>query len=145
MRKMAWLSQVWPHLEAAGVSEVCLTYSGSGDSGSWEAPQYEGADEDALTALEKVVLTVRDETEQFDRVRNRWIRTEREVTSSIEDLLREVADKLVDHHYSGWENNSGGYGSVTFDIIEREIRHDHVCYVEHHESHTYDVEAESAS
>ena len=88
-------------LKVRGVSEVSVSYYGSGDEGTAESPSID--EEHARDALDIEVLQLDDDGES--------------TSYSIDEILRDMADDYISRFHSGYENNSGGSGSITFDVV----------------------------
>ena len=87
-------------LRAAGVSKVSVSYSGDGDEGRAEPPQFQNS---ADCAIEESNLPA-----DLD-------------TATLGDLLEAFAPE-------GYEDGEGGHGTITFDLQTGKIRVEHNWY-----------------
>jgi hypothetical protein len=87
-------------LRNAGISSVCVSYSGCGDEGQTEAPQCEGPDGKALE--------LRIPSKGFD--------------------LDALGDLLGTFVPDGYANDEGGWGTISFDVQGGKIRVEHNWY-----------------
>jgi hypothetical protein len=87
-------------LHAAGVSKVVVNYSGDGDEGRAEPPQFRDAAGDPI-----------DESSLPDDLD----------TQKLGDLLEGFAPE-------GYEDGDGGHGTITFDLPTGKIRVEHNWY-----------------
>jgi hypothetical protein len=90
------------------IASVSISYSGSGDSGDYEEPQYVGDGGEELKTEHR--------SEEFAQ------------------LAQDIID---DSEQAGWYNNEGAYGTFTFNIREKKIEWDHSNYVEETEDIEY--------
>src|SRR5438105_284333 len=87
-------------LKNAGIRAVSVTYSGCGDQGRTEAPQLEGA------AGNPIDVSDAGGTLDFDV----------------------LGDQLAKFVPEGYENDEGGWGTITFDVESGKIRVEHNWY-----------------
>lgn len=83
--------------EKSGATAVIVIYDGSGDSGG----------------VEDVYLQMPDNS------------ANRHLPRDIRDLAEDLAYKMLENNFIGWENNDGAYGSVKVDIAARTAHIDH--------------------
>ena len=87
-------------LRAAGVTKVTVSYSGDGDEGRAESPQFQTATDNPI-----------DES------------------SLPADLdIRTLGDLLEGFAPEGYEDGEGGHGTITFDLQTGKIRIEHNWY-----------------
>ncbi len=96
------------------VQTVEFEYSGSGDSG----------DTMSLILMDKTGAVIEDYCNEKDQ-----------------DIIRGLEDRLYDFVPCGYENNEGGYGTVTLDVVKMFIKNDHYDYVtsEEYNPTSYDI------
>jgi hypothetical protein len=102
-------------LNAAGVTEIVVTFDGYGDSGQIEDVQAKAGD-DAVAmpgSTIEILATV-------------WGQTEPERSSvSIATAVESLAYDVLERTHGGWENNDGAYGDNIFDIAAHTITLDY--------------------
>lgn len=91
-------------LRGAGVTRVTVDFSGSGDSG-----QLDGIDVEGTEPFGPVDVTLRSTSmhpgSHVDRL------------TEVDELITDLAFQVIDAAgHSGWENNDGASGTITFDI-----------------------------
>jgi len=87
-------------LRAAGVTKVTVNYSGCGDEGRAEPPQFQDA---SGNPIDESCLPGDPDTQKLD------------------ELLEDFAPE-------GYENDDGGHGTITFDVQTGKIRVEHNWY-----------------
>ncbi len=113
-------------LAAAGVAQVVANYSGSGDSGAFDAFAFrkeaeeveEGCADDVARAdlgeAEAVDVSAIKVTVEYVGFNAKPLRSPEEV------MLQEAVERLFDDHlealHGGWENNDGGEGQFVWTI-----------------------------
>jgi hypothetical protein len=99
-------------LSARGIASVTIEYDGGGDSGQI-------GDISAYDAKRRPV----------DIERPVQLALYRGKAASEYDSLREALDDfawlLLAHFHAGFENNEGGYGTITIDVGERSVTLNH--------------------
>ena len=104
-----------------GVSQITVTYSGSGDSGGFDDFNYEGGSE----AIEDELVEIEDGKGGTK-------------TESLRQVLEVTLDRLLDSEHAGWENNDGAEGTFTWDIATNELKLEHTEF--YTESNTHEHE-----
>lgn len=97
---MHTLKQILPALEARGVSKVEITYEGSGDSGDMQDVTFFNADDE-------VAGGPADELKEF-----------------VPPLIQ-LGELLLYDLHPGYENNDGGFGTITIYVLYQKIEIDH--------------------
>lgn len=114
-------------LTRLGISQVCITYEGGGDSGDVENVSVEP---DALSPLldtETVVVWQRSFVQgRYEQM----YALDAAKPHSLADALKYFALDWLELGYSGWEINEGAQGTVTIDVAERR------CVLEHRQFYT---------
>jgi len=87
-------------LRVAGIRAVSVTYSGCGDEGHTEAPQFEGAEGKPTE--------------------------EKDAGGSLD--LDALGDLLATFVPEGYQDNEGGWGTITFDVQSGKVRVEHNWY-----------------
>ena len=102
-------------LAAAGIDTVVIEFEGSGDSG-----QMEGADAfNATGGLAEIpsgevdMRSVEFETGEITVASTR-----------LREAIEATAYDLLEQTHSGWENDDGAYGDITFSVAEQSIQLD---------------------
>ncbi|GAB3588594.1 DUF6878 family protein [Acetobacter peroxydans] len=101
-------------LKACGITKVVIRYDGYGDSGGVEECTVEGGQgQESLTVpVQTVILD--------------WSSAEKTIQMApLREVLETLAMQYVAVEHSGWENNEGGSGDVTFDPIAGTITVSH--------------------
>ncbi len=75
----------------------------------------------------------------WDADARRWESMESTKTTSLAEALEQMADDLIELHHSGYENNDGGGGSITFDAQAESVSYEYYHYYVERESHSVDV------
>lgn len=107
--------RVLPILRAAGVSQVVVSFDGSGDSGSISEVWFDGGEIDADTATVDILCAGR----HFED--GRWVTARTTERKSIRLAIEELAYDHIDETGVDWYNNDGGYGELVLDIAEDKI------------------------
>lgn len=115
------------------IEEVTIEYNGGGDSGCISEIKFEPETEIA-----------RQQSITLQHVRthhaNGEFHTELiEETSTLENALEDFTMSWVGLHHSGWENNEGGRGTVTIDVLENTFELEHVTYYTETSHHAYSL------
>jgi len=99
-------------LRAHGFVKIYIDYDGEGDQGQIESISTEGANRQpvSLEARTRVVLSTCDAPSTF---------------RSFAEVLDEFAWMILAHYHDGFENNDGGFGTITIDVRSATITLDH--------------------
>ncbi len=98
-------------LALTGITSVEVTFDGYGDSGQIESVTVMAGDMEV--ALPTVRITI---------AHAQWGRAEIERGSSpLEHAIEQLAYDFLQETHCGWENNSGAYGDLYFDVGEQTI------------------------
>lgn len=122
------MKKVWPILLGAGVKTVKLEYSGSGDSGMFELPEYEPSDT-VNSSVGDIQVETMTKSSTFDRKTSSWTQKIGWVQMSLSDTMTDIASDFVSYYHGGWENNEGGRGTVEFDCEQFTVGVKHEEYV----------------
>ncbi|MGA0610021.1 DUF6878 family protein [Caldimonas sp. KR1-144] len=116
----------------AGVAHLRGEYSGAGDSGDhWEVslePDNPELDQDVTVELAE---------SQFDAKSREYKTVLVETTLPLSELFDRYMEMVVESRHGGWENNEGGAGSLTIDVVEGTVTLEHTTYFEASETDTY--------
>jgi hypothetical protein len=115
-------------LAQLGIAKVCAAYSGNSDEGGFESAAIEtaeGADEQAVGAAFETA-----EVEIWWAAASAWNsdckgRALHRRNCTLAELIDDLAERLVDTHFGGYENEGGAQGRVVFQVDPAEIRIDH--------------------
>ncbi len=115
-------------LKSNGVTNATSEYSGSGDEGSTGSVTVHPEN----TAALEYNVTVKMIGSTFDSSAEKWITKASDSNLTLEQALRDVTDQLIEMNgHAGYEDGDGGGGSVTFDVENDTVEHDHYdCVVE---------------
>lgn len=101
-------------LDAAGITQLVVSFDGAGDSGQIEDIEIES--NAGLDAVPDVKIGI---------YRAVWGQTEPICQEcNLADLIENVAYDCLEQKHSGWENGEGAYGEFTFDVATRTVRLD---------------------
>lgn len=106
------LRRILPVLRANGVQSVCVSFDGSGDSGSIEDVSYSGAQIDGNA------LTVEVEVLHRTFKEGKWITDRVFEHKSLSAAIEEVTDDYLEETNVDWYNNDGGYGELDIDVVQ---------------------------
>ena len=150
------LETVWPLLESSPLSAIDLEYYGSGDSGGFEEVHFHF--KDGSESRHHSLSWGQQENFPWDdlglpkvpvlRQHQYWqghelvIEDQRIVQDDIINAMIEVAESFLSYHHSGWENNDGGRGEVTFDIENRKMTLHHQEYYTETANYEHDFGAD---
>lgn len=115
-------------LKACDITKVVIRYDGYGDSGGVEECTVEGGQgQESLTVSVQTKLVDWSSAEMTSH------------TAPLREVLETIAMQYVAIEHSGWENNEGGSGDVTFDPVADTITVSHTeNYISHEDfMHTY--------
>lgn len=114
------------YLSAAGITAIEVSYSGSGDSS-------DGVDFEGLTEC-SVPIEVKRLHRAYDLDAKKWLESDALVAVPLEDALKDLLWGLVSlHGHSGWENGSGGGGTLKIDVQAGTWQLSHYDIIEEHE------------
>jgi len=155
--------ETWKLVRAAfekyGITEAAVQYDGSGDSGEYRNGYYTLADgtkrsplpnhlhwsaaagTEELEVLEAFIGRPATKSEWYDET-GEWV-TKQYGEERLENALLDLAGDLVSREHSGWENNEGGQGTVTFTRDGIKLHHEeNIIEVSSYE-YTYTFEEEA--
>lgn len=95
----------------SGVTQITAEYSGYGDSGSIEDPQF--------TPDQALNLNA-----PFDTVQHPW-RADETIDRNVSDIITDVFYQLLEQRHPGWEINDGSQGEFTWNITTDKITLEH--------------------
>lgn len=110
-----------------------IRYSGGGDSGDVYEVEPEPAC--AVEKLRGTTMAVSCAKTVWDEARKASYTLETH-SVSVDEALRDFALAWVDQHHGGWENNDGGSGTVTINVVGNTFVLEHDAYYTesfHHE------------
>ena len=122
-------------MQKAGVQSAIVEYTGEGDSGNGVDVSVEGGFPLAMDIEVSIVVV----NSTWDADARRWESMESTKTTSLAEALEQMADDLIELHHSGYENNDGGGGSITFDAQAESVSYEYYHYYVERESHSVDV------
>jgi len=119
------VAEAWPANKAvlldalarAGITSVIVVFDGYGDSGQIEQIEIRAGD-DVLAELPP------DQIEFVEPVFGAPGEDERS-THTVRDAIETLVYAFLEQTQSGWENDDGAYGDVTFDVGNRTITLDY--------------------
>lgn len=105
------LQRVLPVLRELGTERVCVSFDGSGDSGSiWDigfTPELAGAEP---------LVSIRTSTREFDNDTRSWRRIAGDEDKPLQEAISELTYDYLEETNVDWYNNDGGYGELTIDV-----------------------------
>lgn len=105
------LRRVLPHLRAADVGEVRVTFDGGGDSGSIQSVDY-----DIQLNETDIVVDVLVNSRHFDE--GNWVVSQETVRKSLSDAIEVIADDYLEETDVDWYDADGGYGEMVINAAE---------------------------
>lgn len=121
-------------LQAHGVTQAIVTYSGGGDSG--DHPDADAYPAGVIQQLRTAQVTQLDVRPDFDLDGGRTKQLV-EVSKPIDQALCDFALDWADMHHAGWYNDDGGTGTLTVDVAEEMFALAHVTYFTESQRHEY--------
>jgi len=97
-------------LKASRVATVTIEYDGEGDSGQIETIVARTARGKPATLRGSVTLDLHGQAREY---------------KSLEEVLDEFAWAILRVYHDGFENNEGGFGTLTIDVAKGTITLDH--------------------
>lgn len=119
-------------MEAAGAETISVEYEGSGDSGGVEDVSFTPAIEAGVEVDLWVERSTWDATQGWQAVFNRY-------RVQLSDAAKMLSENITGKHFAGYENNSGGRGSITFSKAQPFAQVEHVYYDEDSDSDTFKI------
>lgn len=119
--------QIFPALEAAGITRMTLSYDGSGDSGCTQDVRALRGDD--VIEIPDTQVDVQHQSWQGDIVTESW---------SLPQALDIWCMDIAETHHDGWEHHEGAYGEFTLDITTQTICLEHNTRIEQVETNTYE-------
>ena len=112
-------------LARAGTTSVVANFDGYGDSGQIEQVEVQAGEAEAKLPGDRIefIEPVFGDPEKVERS-----------THTVSDAIETLVYAFLEQTHSGWENDSGAYGDVTFDVGNRTITLD---YNERHTESDY--------
>jgi hypothetical protein len=105
------LRRVLPVLQELGTQEVCVSFDGSGDSGSIEDiafhPELEG---------DPPLVSIRKPRRVYDEGSGSWLQSSEEEEAPLKVAIEELTYDYLDETDVDWYNNDGGYGDLIIDV-----------------------------
>lgn len=125
------LAPCWPVLIQHGVELVTFSYSGSGDSGSFDDPAFEPElSEQAKDAICGTMVGIETEWQSFNQETKTWERGMEVAQRSVMEALTNVAEDYLASRHGGWENNEGGEGIVEIEVSSYKMTLNHREFVQ---------------
>ena len=146
------LEALWAAFVDAGITSCTLTYNGSGDDGSFDDPVFEpeeGVFEPEEGDSEGRVSIIQERGEYKydsggDWTKRTFVTKRVKISLSVKEACTFFAEDWLERHHGGWENNEGGYGTVTFDPSDRSLVLEHTEYVQTSNEYEHVVQSPDA-
>ncbi|KAF0811012.1 hypothetical protein A167_00044 [Alcanivorax sp. S71-1-4] len=113
-------------LKQHGIQRLTIFYSGGGDAG--DTDKITATPPQALAILENATVPLRLPKVETLNGHHTYVLTEEERPAL--DALREFTLGWIEQMHCRWENDDGGAGEVTFDVVED------TCTLQHTEYYT---------
>ncbi len=102
-------------LDAAGISQIVVSFDGYGDSGQIEDISASKGEESV--PMPEAMIEILDTT---------WPQPEPSRSSvSLANAVENLVYDVLAQTHRGWENNDGAYGNIVFDAAARVIKLDY--------------------
>ena len=102
-------------LKTLGVTHVEVSFSGGGDSGSIDDVSFmNGATN--LEGAKSTMLVWTSERQMFDTEASAWKRVVETQSMTLEDIVKNITDDMLNYTGLDWYNNEGGSGSMSIDL-----------------------------
>lgn len=102
-------------LQAAGITQIVVSFDGYGDSGQIEDISASNGEE--AVAMPEAMIEILDAT---------WPQSEPSLSSvSLPAAVENLAYDVLSQTHCGWENNDGAFGDIIFDAAARTITLDY--------------------
>jgi hypothetical protein len=102
---------VFEALAQAGITRVCVSFDGEGDSGQIENVSAQTE----VKTVEFPPVTVTLHLAEYGA--SELVPTE----MNLQDAVERLCYGYLEQEHGGWENNDGAYGEFTFDVAARTI------------------------
>ena len=117
-------------LRTAGVKECTCEYSGSGDSGNLDDPDF-----GAGVVVEDVKIEQTDVTTGYNVSGGAALRVQEPRSMGLREAIVNLCYSKLEESRDGWENNEGAQGSFVIDVEAGTIEW-------HHETNIMEVEVD---
>jgi hypothetical protein len=98
-------------LAPAGITSIQVDFDGEGDSGQINGVSALAGDQPAQLPATQVTLH-----------RLQWGQTQSEPSEfTLAEAIETLCYDYLEQEHGGWENNDGGYGEFTIDVVARTI------------------------
>jgi hypothetical protein len=98
-------------LATAGITSIHVDFDGEGDSGQINGVSVLVGDQPAQPPATHVILH-----------QLRWGQTEPIISEfTLAEAIETLCYDYLEQEHGGWENNDGGYGEFTIDVVARTI------------------------
>ena len=65
--------------------------------------------------------------------------TEKQGSVTVPSLLESMIYEIIGIYHSGYENNEGGYGAITLDLVNKYANIDHTSYYDGDDNETVET------
>jgi hypothetical protein len=112
---------VFDYLGKRNIKQIKVVFDGCGDSGQIEDISTDRNKDDKDLLNEMVPFSHINRGGEWDNEKKAWV--EKDCTEgTLRELLGEVVYNKLNDDHSGWEINSGSFGTFVFDIKKRKIK-----------------------
>lgn len=109
------MKHVLPVLKEAGVFKATITFSGEGDSGSVDDAVLDSEWDHPALKLPCISASIKS---VYSVSTGKWTEVKEGSTSTVKQVLHDIAEDWAESTGVDWYNNDGGHGSVTLNVIE---------------------------
>lgn len=131
-------AEILEAMKAIGAARATVTYSGSGDEGQFDQPEFVKADGTAINA-EEAMVNLKATVGVWVSGESKWENKEWEGEVDLNEALSDLCHDLVQDRHGGWENNEGGCGSLQVLVEGGKFRLEHSNYYIETEYSEYDL------
>lgn len=105
------------------VTSALVTYCGAGDQGQIERVEIEGG------KINGVVFPVERSRSMYQD--DRWVEVMETVNITVEELIEDLAYRILEESVGGWEVDYGSAGQIKIDVETGKITLNHEWYEMH--------------
>lgn len=113
----AHVKQMLEMLKGVGADKICVTFDGSGDSGSVDEVAIYGSDNGQI----KVDFGVPYAVTSSSWVDGKWNKTEEVKMMPVKEALEQFCYDMLENTNIDWYNNDGGFGELNITLNPVEI------------------------
>jgi hypothetical protein len=104
------------YLRLNGVSKIVANFSGGGDCGEIESPEFFNAAGEHINLTDTMLDWVERQS-RWDDTHTSWQEYTSYAKKSVSYIAHDIVNQLVDSSGLDWYNNEGGQGCVVIDFL----------------------------